>query len=50
VRLAVIIGQKEATEDTVLIRDMADGVQEIVKMSKLVDEIKKGLKKKIKER
>ena len=50
VRLALIIGQKEATEDTVLIRDMVDGVQEVVKMNKLVDEIKKGLKKKTKER
>lgn len=50
VKLALIIGQKEATEDTVLIRDMVDGVQEVVKMNKLIDEIKKGLKKKTKER
>ncbi|MBU1177801.1 ATP phosphoribosyltransferase regulatory subunit, partial [Patescibacteria group bacterium] len=50
VRMVVIIGQKEATEETALIRDMVDGVQEIVKMNKLVDEIRKGLKKKTKER
>jgi histidyl-tRNA synthetase len=50
VRLALIIGQKEATEETVLIRDMVDGVQAVVKMKNVVEEIRKCLKKKTKER
>ncbi len=42
---ALIIGQKEALENTVIIRDMKTGKQDVVKMDKAVDEIKKRLKR-----
>ncbi len=45
VKLALILGQQEALEDTVIIRDMATGVQEIVLQEKVVEEVKKRLKK-----
>jgi len=45
-RFALILGQKEATNETILIRNMKDGIQEIISLDKLVDEIKKRLKKK----
>jgi len=41
---ALIIGQKEALEDSVLIRDMKTGKQDSVKLDKAVLEIKKRLK------
>jgi histidyl-tRNA synthetase len=41
---ALIIGQKEALENSVLIRDMKTGKQESVKMEKAVAEIKKKIK------
>jgi histidyl-tRNA synthetase len=41
---ALIIGQKEALENSVLIRDMKTGKQESVKMEKAVAEIKKKVK------
>lgn len=40
----IILGQKEAIEGTVIIRDMAKGKQEVVKLDQLVREIKKRLK------
>lgn len=42
---ALILGQKEALEDMIIIRDMTTGVQDMVKLEKVVDEIKKRLKK-----
>ena len=42
---ALIIGQKEALESTVIIRDMKTGKQDVVKLDKAVDEVKKRLKK-----
>lgn len=45
VKLALILGQQEALEGTVIIRDMATGVQEVVLQEKAVDELKKRLKK-----
>ncbi|MBI2042668.1 MAG: histidine--tRNA ligase [Candidatus Nealsonbacteria bacterium] len=42
---ALIIGQKEALENTVIIRDMKTGKQDVVKLDKAVDELKKQLKK-----
>lgn len=42
---ALIIGQKEALEETVLIRDMKTGKQETVKLGRVVKEIQKRLKK-----
>lgn len=41
VKLALIIGQKEAIDGTVIIRDMESGMQEIVTMDKVVKEIQK---------
>ena len=45
-KFALIIGQKEALDDTVIIRDMESGMQEVVTMNDIVDEIKKRLKNK----
>jgi len=45
VRYSLIIGQKEALDGTVIIRDMSSGKQSIVKLEKAVNEIKKHLKK-----
>lgn len=42
---ALILGQKEALEGTIIIRDMRTGRQETVKLKKVVEEIKKRLKK-----
>ena len=44
-KFALIIGQKEAIDDTVIIRDMESGIQEIVTMENVVSEIKRRLKK-----
>lgn len=38
---AIFVGQKEAFEETVLVRDMVSGAQETVILAKMVDEIKK---------
>ncbi|MDF1498020.1 MAG: histidine--tRNA ligase [Patescibacteria group bacterium] len=43
-KLALIIGQKEALDDTVIIRDMESGMQEVVTMECIVQEVKKRLK------
>lgn len=42
--LALILGQKEVFEESVIIRDMKTGVQETVPIAKVVKEIKKKLK------
>lgn len=44
VKYALIIGQKEALEESVLIRNMKTGTQRCVKIDKVVEEIKKLLK------
>ena len=44
VKFAVIMGQKEALDKTVLVRDMESGIQEIVSLEKVVPELKKRLK------
>lgn len=44
VELALILGQKEALDQTVIIKNMATGEQETVSMDKLVDIVKKKLK------
>lgn len=44
VALALILGQKEVYEESVIIRDMDTGVQESVPVAKVVDEVKKRLK------
>ncbi|MBI2626519.1 MAG: hypothetical protein HYW69_02925, partial [Candidatus Nealsonbacteria bacterium] len=42
---ALILGQKEALDETIIIRDMQSGRQDTVRMEKVVDEIKKRLEK-----
>jgi len=42
---ALILGQREALEGTIIIRNMASGKQETVKLDKVVKEIEKKLKK-----
>ena len=44
-KYTVLLGQKEALEGVVIIRDMENGKQETVKLEKTVREIKKRLKK-----
>jgi histidyl-tRNA synthetase len=41
----LILGQKEAVEGTIIIRDMASGKQQTVKLDKVVKKLKKKLKK-----
>ena len=45
VRFTLILGQKEALEGTIIIRDMASGRQDTVKLAKVIEEMKKRLKK-----
>jgi histidyl-tRNA synthetase len=45
VKYTLLLGQKEALEGTIIIRDMKSGKQETVKLDKAVKEIKKRLKK-----
>jgi histidyl-tRNA synthetase len=45
IRYVLIIGQKEVLEGTIILRDMVSGKQEIVRLDKIVREIKKRLKK-----
>ncbi len=42
--LALIIGQKEVFEESVIVRDMSSGVQETIPLTKIVEDIKKRLK------
>lgn len=44
VEITLILGQKEALDKTVMIKNMTTGVQEIVSVDKLVDLVKKKLK------
>jgi len=46
VRYTLIFGQKEALEGMIILRDMETGRQEMIKLDKLIKEIKKRLKKK----
>jgi len=45
IKYVLILGQKEALEGTIIIKDMESGKQETLKMEKVVKEIKKRLKK-----
>lgn len=45
VKFALIVGQKEIMDDTILIRDMESGIQEVVDYKKVVPEIQKRLNK-----
>lgn len=42
---ALILGHREVTEDTIIIRDMKSGSQEVMPMGKVIKELKKRLKK-----
>ncbi|MEA2097718.1 MAG: histidine--tRNA ligase [Patescibacteria group bacterium] len=44
-KIALIIGQKEAIDSTVIIRDMESGIQEVVTMDNIITEVKRMLKK-----
>jgi histidyl-tRNA synthetase len=46
VRFALIFGQKEALEGTVILREMETGIQETIPLEKIIDELKKRLKTK----
>jgi len=43
VPITLILGQKETLDETIIVRDMVNGVQEIVPLSRLIAEIKKRL-------
>lgn len=43
VPITLILGQKETLEDSIILRDMVNGVQEIVPIAKLLPELKKRL-------
>ena len=45
ISLVLILGQKEVFEETIIIRDMVLGTQEIVLLNKLIEEVKKRLHK-----
>lgn len=49
VLVTLILGQKEAAESTIILRDMKSGIQEIVDLENVLEEVKKRLGK-IKER
>lgn len=46
VKYTLIFGQKEAMDETIIIREMDSGVQETILLRNIVDEVKKRLKKK----
>ena len=46
IKIALILGQQEVLDNSIIIRDMATGVQETIKQDKLVKELKKRLAKK----
>ncbi|HTP56735.1 MAG TPA: HisS family protein [Candidatus Paceibacterota bacterium] len=46
-RFALIFGQKEALEGTVIVREMDTGIQETIPLEKIIDELKKRLKTKL---
>ncbi len=47
VKFTAILGQKEIVDNTLMIRDMENGIQEVVDFNKAVGEIKKRLEKSI---
>ncbi|PIT90285.1 MAG: histidine--tRNA ligase [Candidatus Komeilibacteria bacterium CG10_big_fil_rev_8_21_14_0_10_41_13] len=47
VHFTLIIGQKEIVDNTVMIRDMENGIQEVVDFDKVVSEVKKRLEKSV---
>lgn len=47
VRFALILGQKEALDKTIIIKDMISGSQEVVPLEKIIDKLKKKTRIKI---
>ena len=45
VKYTLILGQKEALEETIIIRNMDSGKQTVVKLDKIIEEMRKRLKK-----
>ena len=45
IQIALILGQREALENNIIIRDMTSGVQETVPIERVINEVKKRLKK-----
>jgi histidyl-tRNA synthetase len=45
VEITLIVGQKEAIDKTVIVKDMTSGNQEIIDAGRVVDEVKRRLKK-----
>ena len=43
--IALIIGQKEAIDETVILRDMRSGMQEVFALDRIIEEVKKRLGK-----
>ena len=43
IKLALLLGQKEIFDGTVILRDMTSGIQETILVDKLVEEVKKRL-------
>ena len=43
-RFAIIIGQKEAMDKTAIIRDMKEGIQEVVDQELLIPKMKEKIK------
>jgi histidyl-tRNA synthetase len=43
VKFTLVIGQKELTDGTIIVRDMENGIQEIVDFNKVVEEVQKRL-------
>jgi len=44
VDFVLILGQKEALEDQIIIRDMKTGKQQTIKLEKVIEKMKKKLK------
>jgi len=44
-RFALILGQKEVLDETIIVKDMNSGTQEVIPLNKVVKEVKKRLKK-----
>ena len=44
-RVALIVGQKEALDGTVIVRELPSGIQETVPQDKLIEFLKKKVKK-----
>ena len=43
VKFTLVIGQKELSDGTIIVRDMENGIQEIVDSNKVIEEIQKRL-------